>query len=91
MPNVEKSTLRPSVQSEIERILNDAEWQKWLDGIYAIASETRAIRLQMEAELYHITKRKRMAAELNREEAERQRLLKLGEELLKQRGFDYDL
>jgi len=91
MPNVEKSTLRPSVQSEIERILNDAEWQKWLDGIYSIEAETRAIRFQMEAELFHMTKWKRMAAELNREQAERQRLLKLGEELLKQRGFNFDL
>ena len=91
MPNVEKSTLRLSVQSEIERILNDAEWQKWLDGIYSIEAETRAIRFQMEAELFHMTKRKRIAAELNQEEAERQRLLKLGEELLKQRGFNFDL
>jgi predicted component of type VI protein secretion system len=91
MPNVEKSTLRPSVQQEIERILNDAEWQKWLNGIQSIASETRAIRLQMEADLFFINKRKKAAAELNRNEAERQRLSELGEELLKQRGFDFNL
>lgn len=91
MPNVEKSTLRPSVQQEIERILNDAEWQKWMDGIQSIATETRAIRLQMEADLFFINKRKKAAADLQRKESEHQRLSELGEELLKQRGFSFDL
>lgn len=91
MPNVEKSTLGYSAQSEIERILNDAEWQKWLDGIQTIVNETRAIRLQMEADLFYINKRKKAAAELQRKESERQRLSELGEELLKQRGFNFDL